>query len=151
MLLLETLTSLYLALDETPGDSLTLNALADAYEDLGDQNAVSCVRWTITRKKFPFLFRADLGLSVNSKTFTDGWVWWAVDSSITTAARFYATPDLGHPNSCRLPRRIWERLRHTFDADPRFVKEYPNQRTAYEALIDIWPIVAPLDALATKS
>ena len=78
----DTLASFYLALEETPGDSVTLQALADWYEEQDRLDAASCLRWLVRRGRFPFLYRKDAGLVVASTAFTEGWFWWAVDEPI---------------------------------------------------------------------
>jgi hypothetical protein len=126
--------SFYLALDENPGDLLTVQALADWYEENGEANAASCLRWLAVRERWPFRFQKEGGpvTIAAARTWNDGWFWWAVEDPWTGY-------DWGHPEQCRLPQGLWDRLRHGFTHQPRVFKEYPTRRAAYETLFTAWP------------
>ena len=135
----DTLAAFYLALDETPGEPLTVQALADWYEELDQLDAASCLRWAARRGRWPFRYRrGDPNVVVSSDNFNDGWYWWAVDDPVTGYGR-----DWGHPRSCWLPRQLWDRLKHLSDHGVLVVKQFPSIRQAYEALFDVWPRFAP--------
>jgi hypothetical protein len=122
----------YLALEDNPGDRVTLAALADWYEEHDQLDAAAALRWAARLGRWPFHYHANGGLTVASAAWHDGWFWWSVDEP-------YHGREWGHPPSCRLPRAVWGKLRHTFSYDPAVFKEYPTVRAAYEALIDAWP------------
>ena len=129
----------YLGLDESPGDTTTLFALADWYEEQGDLDRASCVRWTIRRGLHPHRFdkassnrKPILGRSAN-----DGWYWWAEDA-----------PNDCEVTTCRLPSELWNRLRHSFRYVPSVFKDYPTRRDAYESLFEAWPLFAPARRVA---
>jgi hypothetical protein len=126
----DNLTAFYLALDDDRGDQVTLLALADWYE-------AEALRWTVQHGRRPYCFPCDGGLTVSSQDWRIGWFWWAVDDA--AHAR-----DWGHPRSCQLPRALWDKLRHNIGYTPSVFKEYPSVRQAYEALIDVWPLVGPI-------
>jgi hypothetical protein len=130
------LAALYLGLDDSPGDKVTLHALADWYEETGRPDLAAALRWTIRRGYFPFRYWRDAWPGVSREDWHDGWYWWANDGP--------EGRDWDHPASCRLPPAIWQRLRHTLNYSPSVCKEYPSLRTAYEALFHVWPIVAHL-------
>jgi len=132
-------TAFYLALEDEPHDAVTLQALADWYDDQGDADAAACLRWAVRRGLGPYRYRKGAGLTIASEGWHDGWLWWATDDPDFGR-------DWGHPPSCRLPSAVWKRLRHTFGYPPAVFKEYPTSREAYEALIDAWARVRP-DAL----
>ena len=126
----------YLGLEETPDDAATLNVLADWYEESGDASAASCLRWSARRGYAPFTYhRENSPLTKESDLFEEGWCWWVVEN--------YRGSNWGEPDGCRLPRELWERLRHRFDYSPSVFKDYPSRRDAYEALFAAWRIFAP--------
>ncbi len=125
-------SAFYLVLEESPGDTATLLALSDWYEEHGDLTAADCIRWSARRKRYPFRYHLDGPLTVAGVSWHDGWYWWANDDG-----RFGA--DWGHTQECRLPRRLWALLRHSQDYQPLVFKEYETLRQAYEALIAAWP------------
>ncbi|MFO0877658.1 MAG: hypothetical protein U0840_09905 [Gemmataceae bacterium] len=129
------LTGLYLALEEMPGDPVTLLVLADYYSELGEPEASACLRWIVAHGRHPFRFRRGL-LTMQSAAWTEDWYWWAIDD--VSWGRNW-----GHPLECRLPPRLWRLLRHSFDYTPAVFKQYPTVRQAYEALLEAWPL-APL-------
>jgi uncharacterized protein (TIGR02996 family) len=135
------LSAFYAALDENPADHVTLLALADWYEEQDQSPAAECLRWLASHGYRPFLYRVNGGLTVSSEVWHDGWFWWAVDEP-------YHARDWGHPPNCRLPRLVWLKLRHTFNYEPAVFKEYSSRQAAYEALIDIWPLIGSLDQLS---
>jgi uncharacterized protein (TIGR02996 family) len=137
------LTAFFLMLDEHPGDSVTLLALADWYEEQGRPEGAACVRWVVRNVRYPFRYRRDGGLSVSGVEWHDGWYWWALDDP-------YAGQTWGHPLHCRLPHRLWNRLKHSFKYEPAVFKEYASQRQAYEALLEAWPSVGPLIDVAPR-
>lgn len=124
--------AMYLALEETPGDSLTLFALADWYMEQGHPEATACLRWCAEQNRYPFRYSRHAGLRIMGESWRDGWYWWAVEG--TNYGRNW-----GHSQQCRLPSGLWQQLRHNFDYDPAVFKEYPSLRAAYEALIEAWP------------
>src|SRR5262249_31745497 len=129
--MMDSLHAFYLSLEESPHDPVTLQALADWYEEQGNPDAADCLRWAVQHTKSPFRYRRDSGLTVSSAGWHDGWLWWAVDDP-------YYGRDWGHPRSCMLPRELWSRLHHSFPYDPAVFKEYETAQGAYEALIDAW-------------
>jgi hypothetical protein len=134
----DALTAFYLALEDDPGDQVTLLALADWYEEHDQLAAADALRWTVQHGRRPYCYPADGGLTVSSPEWHLGWFWWAVEDAVHTR-------DWGHPPHCRLPRTVWEKLRHSFRHRPAVFKEYPRVRDAYEALIDAWPRVGPIE------
>src|SRR5262245_9864058 len=133
---IDTLAGFYHALKETPGDPVTLLALADWFEDNGQPDSASCVRWTLRRKRFPFEFhRNEGGLLNDSPTWHDGWFWW-------TTSEIYGS-DWGHPVTCRLPTDLWKRLKNHLPHDVSVMKHFPSLQAAYEALFDAWPLFPP--------
>jgi hypothetical protein len=68
----------------------------------------------------------------------EGWFWWATDEP-------YYGNDWGHPRSCRLPRAVWKRLKNSFEWEPLVFKHYETARSAYEALLAVYPRVSPAD------
>jgi hypothetical protein len=130
------LAALYLGLDASPGDKVTLYALADWYEENGWADAAAAIRWTIRRGLFPFRYSRDAGLSVFREAWHEGWYWWANDGPDGS--------EWGYPTSCCLPHGVWQRLAHGFAHPPSIFKEYPSQRDAYETLFDVWPLVEHL-------
>jgi hypothetical protein len=136
------MTALYLALEEAPGDRVTLLALADCYLEDGHADASACLRWTADRVRFPFRYAPGL-LTVNSPTLHEGWYWWAIDDA-------HLAQDWGHPQSCRLPAGLWKRLRHEFNFTPAVFKHYPTIRAAYEALFDAWPLAPAQERSLTR-
>jgi hypothetical protein len=137
---LDPVDAFYLALDETPDDQVTLLALGDWYEEQDKPDAAACVRWAARHDYRPFLFRANSSpdLPPASDNLHDGWYWWAINE-------FPDDHDWGHPSTCRLPRNLWNLLRHTCKYKPLVLKEYPTRRLAYEALIEAWAVVRPAD------
>ena len=47
------LAAFYLALEESPGDPVTLQALADWYEEQGQTDDAACLRWTVRQPALP--------------------------------------------------------------------------------------------------
>jgi uncharacterized protein (TIGR02996 family) len=135
MSLHDPLSAFYDALDQTPEeDRVTLLALADWYEEQGEPEAAECLRWTVRQGLSPFCYQRDGGgVTVSSDAWHDGWFWWSVDEPSQTS-------DWGHDPACRLPRALWQKLRHTFNYDPAVFKEYRTRRAAYEALLEAWPM-----------
>jgi hypothetical protein len=130
----DALQAFYLVLDENPGDQVTLLALAGWYEEHDQPIAADCLRWAARHSAWPFRYRANGGLIVSSAVWHDGWFWWAIDDP-------FRGRDWGHEPNCRLPAPVWNELRHTFNYDPAVFKEYPTRRAAFEALIEVWPMV----------
>ena len=54
---IDTLAGFYLALRESPGDPVTLLALADWFEEQGQADNAACVRWSLRRERRPFEYR----------------------------------------------------------------------------------------------
>ena len=137
----DALAAFYLALDEDPGDEVTLLALADWYEEHDQTTAADALRWAVRHGRRPYCYPADGGLTVSSPEWHLGWFWWAADDA--AHAR-----DWGHSPRCRLPRAVWEKLRHGLNYEPSVFKEYPRASDAYEALIDAWPRVGPIESFS---
>jgi hypothetical protein len=136
------LTTLYHALEQMPGDPVTLMALADYYLELDQLDASACLRWTVSRNYCPFRYSPG-SLTVMSAGWNAGWYWWAIDDPHLAA-------NWGHPQTCRLPRGLWRHLRHTFDYVPSVFKQYPTCREAYEALIEAWPLAPAFDRVIVR-
>jgi hypothetical protein len=124
-----TLTALYAALEADPGDAVTLNALADWFEENDQDKPAECVRWIAEMGKVPFHYTAEADIIHHYEGWKDGWYWW------TTAGE---KKGWGYPKACRLPRTLWGRMKHTFEYDPAVFKEYPTVRGAIEAVIAVW-------------
>ena len=129
------------ALDDAPDDATTLCALADWYEEQGDESIAACVRWTIRQGLRPYRFsRADYRETLNvGSSMSDGWYWWVVDE-----------PNGFEERSGRLPPALWNRLEHSFPYMPSNLKEYPSRRSAYEALFEAWPVFAPRNRMSRQ-
>jgi hypothetical protein len=125
------LDAFYLVLDDSPGDPLTTQALADWYEEQGNSTAAACLRWALRRGRWPFRYFRHGPLRVASDAWHEGWCWW-VREDMASAREW------GYPRECCLPLVVWERLRHSFDYDPGTFKQYPSRRAAYEALFAAW-------------
>lgn len=125
----------YHTLEETPGDKVTMLALADWYEENGHEPDAACIRWAAERQAIPYKYKHNT-LKVSFEEWGNGWFWWAVDDP------GYGS-DWGHSTNCRLPRDIWSKLRHTFSYSPAVFKEYETQREAYEVLIELWRKAPP--------
>ena len=123
------LTALYDELEENPGDGVTLCALADWYEENDDDKAAECVHWLAEMGKVPFRYTSEAEIIHHFDGWKDGWWWW------TTAA---TRKGWGYPKSCRLPRTMWGRMKHSFPYDPVVFKEYPTVREAIESVIAAW-------------
>lgn len=132
------LAAFYLALEENPGDTVTLQALADWFEEQGEGDRAACLRWVVRKGYCPFRYSPKAKLVVSSTAFRDGWFWWGRE------LQDYAR-DWGHPATCHLPRKLWARLKHSFAHEPSVYKDYPTARAAYEALLAVWPLVGPAD------
>lgn len=132
MLHVETRDALFFALEEDPTDRVAMHALADWFFDHGDQQAGSCLRWAGQFARSPFRYSREGGLAVSGSSWHEGWYWWALEDP--NLGRFW-----GHSLECRIPRKIWRQLRHSFPYTPAVFKEYPNVREAFEALIEAWP------------
>lgn len=139
----DALTAFYLTLEESPGDRVTLLALADWYDECGDDAAAACLRWAVEQGRAPYLFLRDAWTSRTGPAWHDGWFWWALDHE-----RYGM--DWGHSRECRLPERLWKLLRHTFDYQPSVFKEYDTARSAYEALLDAWKRGQPVTPAARR-
>jgi uncharacterized protein (TIGR02996 family) len=137
------LQAFYLVMDENPGDRVTLLALADWYEEHDQPDAADCLRWAARHGHRPFRYGVNGGLTVSSAVWHDGWFWWSIDDP-------YHGRDWGHDDSCRLPPPVWNKLRHTFNYDPAVFKEYPTRRDAFEALIEIWPLIEAIELERTN-
>src|SRR4051794_35713239 len=128
---IDALVGFYQTLKETPGDPVTLMALADWFEEHGQPDHAACVRWTARRNRFPFEYRREAsGIVVSSPAWHDGWYWWGVEGDYGR--------DWGHPPGCRLPRELWKGLKNHFDHDVSVFKHFPSLEAAYEALFDAW-------------
>ena len=123
------LTAFYLALDEMPGDRVTMLALADWYEEHGNADAADCLRWAVREVRRPFRYGPDDSMRVTFEKWQKGWYWWAKAGEGL---------DWGHPATCGLAEDIWRGLKHTFDYSPSVFKEYPSFRAAFEALVAVW-------------
>jgi uncharacterized protein (TIGR02996 family) len=128
------LTAFYLALDEMPGDRVTMLALADWYEEHGEISAAECLRWLVEYGLYPFRYRKGETVQHSPPAWHEGWYWWAVENS-------QARRNWRYPRSCCLPQALWDRLKHYFDYPPSVFKDYPTGRAAYEALFTAWPTV----------
>lgn len=126
----------YLALEESPGDVVTLLALADWYDEQGDPDAAGCLRWVVRLGKWPFRYHQAAGPPQRGGPWREGWWWWAIDGPS-------ASVDWGLPAACLLPPAVWQRMVHGFPYRPAVFKEYATVRDAYEALIDAWARVRP--------
>src|SRR5262249_43937310 len=69
---------LYLALEEKPGDKVTMLALADWLEEHGHESDATCIRWAAERGRVPYSYQPDT-LKVTYEEWGTGWFWWAVD------------------------------------------------------------------------
>jgi hypothetical protein len=125
------LDALYRALDEGPGDPVTVLALADCYEERDDAKAADCLRWTAKVHRWPFRYWNNGRVVIQSNNWHDGWYWWTLEDASWA-------DHWGHPKECRLPGPLWKLLRHSFDYPPAVLKEYPTARAAYEALFEAW-------------
>jgi hypothetical protein len=126
-------TALYHALEETPGDALTLMALADCYLEEDRPEASTCIRWSQARGRYPFQY-TNGSLSVASDSMTHGYWWWVLDERGAVAGNW------GLPHPCRLTRAMWKQLPHQYEYTPGVFKEYPTLREAYEALVYAWAL-----------
>lgn len=130
------LAAFYQALEDDPGDAVTLRVLADWFEDHGWRDEADCLRWVVRLRRRPFRYSRDAGLAVTGSSMKDGWFWWAIDDP-------HYGRDWGHPRTCRLPPALWNRLRNPFDFEPLVFKHYPTAEEAYEALLAAWPLAWP--------
>lgn len=131
------LAAFYLSLEESPGDAVTLQALADWFEEEGQSDEAACLRWAVRRGLCPYRFRREADSAIpNSPTLKEGSLWWALDDP-------HYGNTWGHPRSCRLASGIWKKLSHTFEYEPAVIKQYASVREAYEALLAIWSRVPP--------
>jgi hypothetical protein len=125
----DALAALFAELEANPGDTLTLNALADWFEENDQAKPAECVRWLAEAGKVPFHYTEESDIIHHFEGWKVGWYWW------TTANE---RRGWGYPKACRLPRTLWSRMTHTFDYDPKVFKEYPTVRGAIEAVIAAW-------------
>ena len=132
----DTLDGFFLALRESPGDAVTLHALADWYEEQGRPSVAACVRWCLRRGRRPFQYRRGTEGLIDSPSFADGWFWWAVGDGPHGN-------DWGHPPTCRLPGVAWRLLDKRHSPTALVVKHYPTLRAAYEAFFEVWTRFAP--------
>ena len=123
------LTALFAELEEAPCDIATLRALADWLEDDDQPKPAECVRWLADTGKVPFKYALQEEIMYRFDGWRRGWFWW------TTGIQ---RPNWGYPKSCRLPRMLWQPMKHTFDYDPMVFKEYPTVRAAIEAVMAAW-------------
>ena len=123
------LTAFYAELEANPGDTVTLHALADWFEENDQIKPAECVHWLAEMGKVPFRYTDDAEIIHHFDAWKNGWYWW------TTAS---ARRGWGYPKACRLPRTLWGRMAHTFDYPPLVFKEYPTVRGAIEAIIAAW-------------
>jgi uncharacterized protein (TIGR02996 family) len=124
------LDAFYLALDEAPGDTVTTLALADWYEEHGQETAATCVRWALQQRRWPFRYlRGAVQVEVPSEDWHNGWYWWVLETPFSWR---------GFPPECCLPQAVWDRLPHSFDYTPAVLKQYPSRRAAYQALFVAW-------------
>jgi hypothetical protein len=130
------LKALFAALESSPGDPVTLLALADWYEEREDARGAESLRWLAAKGKAPYRHRHSDSLLHHHDTWKDGWYWWA------TARE---KRGWGYPDSAVIPHPLWDKLEHTFNYDPLVFKEYPTVRRAVEVLIAAWApaLVAP--------
>jgi len=126
---------LYLALEDDPADALAWLALADWHEDASHAASAACLRWLSRRRHSPIRYHAETSVR-KSPSWQEGWLWWATDGE--------GADSWSLPSSCRLPHRLWTRLRHGFPYSPVAMKEYPSVRAAVEAVLDAWPLFNPL-------
>jgi hypothetical protein len=122
----------YTTLETNPGDTFTIKALADWYEEQGQADPAACLRWAADNGRWPYRYLHDGSLTKSCDSWNKRWLWWAKED-----------PDYGdqwgHPASCRLPAKAWKLLAHTFDYSPAVFKEYPTMQGAWEALFAVWP------------
>ena len=123
------LTAMYDELEANPGDRLTLCALADWFEENDEIKAAECVHWLAEMEKVPFRYSSEVEILHHCEGWKNGWWWW------TTAS---TRKGWGYPKTCRLPRTLWEKMKHTFNYSPLVFKEYPTVRAAIEAVIAVW-------------
>lgn len=139
----DTLSAFYFALEESPGDPLTLQALADWFDEQGNAASAACLRWAVRTKRTPFHFERTGPLTVVGNEWHDGWYWWVKEHP-------QAGADWGYPAECQLLSRLWKHLRHSFDYTPSVFKEYPSVRAAYEALLAAWPLAQPVESVERR-
>ena len=118
-----------MTLESSPEDPVTLQALADWYEEREEARGAECLRWVASKGKAPYRHRHSDDLLHHHDTWKDGWYWWA------TARE---KRGWGYPASAVIPHPLWHELKHTFSYDPLVFKEYPTVRAALEALIAAW-------------
>ncbi len=124
-----TLLGLYLALEEASADAVTLQALADWFEEHGNARSAGCLRWAVAGGRTPFRYHHSAPLRYHYEGWHDGWYWWVTEAELLS---------WGHPRTCRLPHRLWHCLPHSGAYLPATFKQYPTARAAYEALLDAW-------------
>src|SRR4051812_17712569 len=93
------LDGLFHALEDDPGDVVSLCALADWYEEIDRPAPARCLRWVVRRGRRPSR-SARATFTVHGGPFHDRWLWWATGEPIQGAA-------WGLPQSCRLPSALW--------------------------------------------
>jgi len=123
------LTALYEALEEAPGDRVTLLALADWYAERDEAVRSAGFRWMAEQGKAPYRYFAASDLKHHYSEWKEGWYWWTTDEE---------DEPWGYPAGCVLPHKLWKRLAHTFDYKPVVFKEYETARRAVEALLRVY-------------
>jgi uncharacterized protein (TIGR02996 family) len=123
------LTAFYLALEENPGDTVTLRALADWLEEHDEPTQAACLRWLAAEGKAPYRYNPADGLMYYHHDWQEGWWWWTTSKE---------KEPWGYLMACVLPDALWQEMRHTFDYRPCVFKEYPTVRSAIEAVLEVW-------------
>jgi len=139
------LRGLYDALEASPGDPVSLRALADWYEEHDEARRASCYRWLAAEHKAPYKYHADSDLRHHHSEWHDGWYWWTTGEKLKD--------DWGYSAGCALPDRVWKKLRHEFSYNPLVFKEYPTVREALNAVVRVWNerLLLPLKRKASRS
>lgn len=128
--------ALLAALEHSPEDTVTVNALADWYEEQGDDAAAACLRWAARHGRRP-------GYNPGQRNF--GKFFWE---------REEATPIIDDPPA-QLPESLWLALAGNDEKYPVYsFKSYRTIRVALADLIAAWkllPSAAPCPASSAEA
>jgi uncharacterized protein (TIGR02996 family) len=123
------LTAFFEALEDDPGDAVTLLALADWLDEGGESAKAECLRWLAKEGKAPYRYHRANELLYHHETWQEGWWWWTTDREKSP---------WGYPESSSLPHRLWKKMKHSFSYDPCVFKEYHTVRGALQAVLEVW-------------
>ncbi len=112
--------SLWNAFNDAPDELFRLGIIADAYDEIGDEDAANCLRWALREGKKP------------DKTIYETYEWWRAERE-TGNSLVPRQWDLPGENEIFLERTEYEKQMHM-----RYYRGDQTTALAYQLIIELW-------------